>query len=53
MHRTNSRHQTYYGPHGRWPLMVRAGFRPHGLHCFRHKFGSATFTVCRVDPAEA
>lgn len=25
------------------PLMVRAGFLPHDIHCFSHKFGLNTF----------
>jgi SAM-dependent methyltransferase len=45
-------HKTYYDPRDLWPLLVRAGFRPHGIRCFRHKFGFATFAVCKVDPLE-
>jgi SAM-dependent methyltransferase len=43
-------HKTYYDPRDLWPLLVRAGFRPHGIRCFKHKFRFATFAVCRVDP---
>ncbi len=42
-------HKAYYDPRDLWPLMVRAGFRPHGIRCFRHKFGLNTFAVCTVD----
>lgn len=45
-------HKTYYDPRDLWPLMVRAGFKPHAIRCFRHKFGLNTFAVCTVDPAE-
>lgn len=43
-------HKAYYDPRDLWPLMVRAGFLPHSIRCFRHKFGLNTFAVCRVDP---
>jgi SAM-dependent methyltransferase len=42
-------HKTYYDPRDLWPLLVRAGFRPRNIRCFRHKFGLNTFAVCRVD----
>jgi SAM-dependent methyltransferase len=42
-------HKTYYDPRDLWPLMVRAGFRPHAIKCFRHKFGLNTFAICTVD----
>jgi SAM-dependent methyltransferase len=42
-------HKTYYDPRDLWPLLVRAGFVPHGIRCFRYKFGLNTFAVCRVD----
>jgi len=45
-------HKTYYDPRDLWPLMVRAGFKPHAIKCFRHKFSLNTFAVCTVDPAE-
>jgi hypothetical protein len=46
-------HKTYYDPRDLWPPLVRAGFRPRGIHCFGPEFGFATFAVCRVDPAGA
>jgi SAM-dependent methyltransferase len=42
-------HKTYYDPRDLWPLLVRAGFKPHAIRCFKHKFGLNTFAVCRVD----
>ena len=42
-------HKAYYDPKDLWPLLVRAGFRPSGICCFRHKFGLNTFAVCRKD----
>lgn len=42
-------HKTYYDPRDIWPFMVRAGFVPHNIKCFRHKFGLNTFAVCRVE----
>jgi SAM-dependent methyltransferase len=44
-------HKAYYDPHDLWPLLVRAGFRPSDIDCYRHKFGLNTFAVCRVPPA--
>jgi SAM-dependent methyltransferase len=41
-------HKMYYDPRDLWPLLVRAGFIPHGIHVFRHKFGLNTFAVCRA-----
>lgn len=41
-------HKTYYDPRDLWPLLVRAGFVPHDIRCFRHKLGLNTFAVCRV-----
>jgi 2-polyprenyl-3-methyl-5-hydroxy-6-metoxy-1,4-benzoquinol methylase len=41
-------HKTYYDPRDLWPLLVRAGFQPSRIRCFRHKFGLNTFAVCRV-----
>jgi SAM-dependent methyltransferase len=40
-------HKTYYDPPDLWPLLVRAGFPPRGIRCFRHKFGLNTFAHCR------
>jgi SAM-dependent methyltransferase len=45
-------HKRYYGPRDLWPLLVAAGFIPHGIRCFRHKFGLNTFAVCKVDPGD-
>ena len=42
-------HKTYYDPKDLWPLLVRAGFRPRHIRCFRHKFRLNTFAICRVD----
>lgn len=46
-------HKTYYDPRDLWPLLVKAGFRPHGIRCFKHKFTMCTFAVCRVDASGA
>jgi SAM-dependent methyltransferase len=46
-------HKTYYDPRDLWPLLTRAGFVPHGIRCFRHKFSLNTFAVCKVDATEA
>ena len=45
-------HKRYYDPRDLWPLLVAAGFAPHGIRCFRHKVGLNTFAVCKVDPVE-
>jgi SAM-dependent methyltransferase len=42
-------HKAYYDPRDLWPLLVQAGFQPHGIQCLRHKFGLNTFATCRVD----
>jgi 2-polyprenyl-3-methyl-5-hydroxy-6-metoxy-1,4-benzoquinol methylase len=39
-------HKMYYDPRDLWPLLVRAGFLPRDIRCFRHKFGLNTFAVC-------
>jgi SAM-dependent methyltransferase len=39
-------HKTYYDPRDLWPLLVRAGFAPSQIRCFRHKLGLNTFAVC-------
>jgi SAM-dependent methyltransferase len=44
-------HKAYYDPRDLWPLLVRAGFLPHEIDCYRHKFGLNTFAVCRVSSA--
>jgi SAM-dependent methyltransferase len=43
-------HKRYYDPRDLWPMLVRAGFRPSGIRCRRHKFGLNTFAVCKVKP---
>jgi SAM-dependent methyltransferase len=45
-------HKAYYDPRDLWPLLVRAGFRPSDIRCFRHKFGLNTFAECRRDGVE-
>ncbi len=40
-------HKCYYDPKDLWPLIVRAGFCPSNIQCFKHKFGLNTFAVCR------
>jgi SAM-dependent methyltransferase len=45
-------HKMYYDPRDLWPLLVRAGFAPHDIRCFRHKFGLNTFARCRREAAE-
>jgi len=40
-------HKAYYDPRDLWPVLVRAGFRPRQIRCFRHKFGLNTFAVAR------
>lgn len=42
-------HKNYFDPKDLWPLLVKAGFRPRNIRCFRHKFGLNTFAICRVD----
>lgn len=41
-------HKAYYDPRDLWPMLVRAGFRPSLIRCYRHKFGLNTSAVCRV-----
>jgi SAM-dependent methyltransferase len=41
-------HKMYYDVRDLWPLLVRAGFLPHDIHCFPHKFGLNTFAACAV-----
>ena len=40
-------HKMYYDPRDLWPLLVKAGFRPRDISCFRHKLGLNTFARCR------
>ncbi|HEV2350766.1 MAG TPA: methyltransferase domain-containing protein [Terriglobia bacterium] len=41
-------HKMYYEFHDFWPLLVRAGFLPHQISCYRYKFGIGLFGVCRL-----
>jgi SAM-dependent methyltransferase len=41
-------HKAYYDPEDLQPLLVQAGFRPHEVDCYKHKFGLNTFAVCRM-----
>ena len=41
-------HKAYYDPEDLRPLLVQAGFRPHEVDCYKHKFGLNTFAVCRM-----
>jgi SAM-dependent methyltransferase len=43
-------HKAYYDPKDLWLLLRKAGFLPHNIRCFRHKFGLNAFAVCRVEP---
>jgi SAM-dependent methyltransferase len=40
-------HKMYYDPRDLWPLLVRAGFSPRQIRCYRHKLGLNTFAACR------
>jgi len=42
-------HKRYYDPRDLWPLLVKAGFPPHGIKVRRHKFGLNTLAICRLD----
>lgn len=44
-------HKMYYDVRDFWPLLVRAGFLPHQIRCFPHKFGLNTFAVCKLAAA--
>ena len=46
-------HKLYYDPRDLWPLVVRAGFQPHAIRCFRHKFGLNTFAVATKTGTDA
>jgi SAM-dependent methyltransferase len=41
-------HKTYYDPPDLLPLLAQAGFRPHEIDCYKHKFGLNTFAACRM-----
>ena len=40
-------HKRYYDPRDLWPVLVRAGFKPSGIKCFKHKFDLNTWAQCR------
>jgi SAM-dependent methyltransferase len=40
-------HKRYFDPRDLWPLLVQAGFVPHGIRCYRYKLGLNTFAACR------
>lgn len=42
-------HKAYYDPRDLWPRLVRAGFKPSRIACFKHKFGLNTFATCRKE----
>jgi len=42
-------HKRYYSVRELWPLLVRAGFAPHNIKCYRQLVGVNTLAVCRVD----
>lgn len=42
-------HKMYYDVRDLWPLLVRAGFAPHQIRCFPHKFGLNVFAACRLE----
>ena len=46
-------HKRYYDPKDLWPLLVAAGFPPHGIRLRRHKGGLNAVAVCRIDEAQA
>ncbi len=43
-------HRMYYAPRDLWPLLVRSGFLPSEIRCFRHWLRLNTFAVCRKSP---
>jgi SAM-dependent methyltransferase len=45
-------HKAYYDPRDLWPMLVRTGFTPSLIRCYRHKFGLNTSAVCRVPAVE-
>ena len=42
-------HKMYYDFRDFWPLLVRAGFLPHQIRCYKYKFGIGLFGVCKLD----
>jgi SAM-dependent methyltransferase len=45
-------HKRYYDPRDLWPMLVKAGFRPRGISCRKHKFGLNTFAVCTASGSD-
>ncbi len=43
-------HKMYYDPQQLWPMLVKAGFLPSKIRCFKHKFGLNTFAACEKGP---
>jgi SAM-dependent methyltransferase len=41
-------HKMYYDFCDFWPLLVRAGFLPHQVRCYKYKFGIGLFGVCKL-----
>jgi SAM-dependent methyltransferase len=39
-------HRRYYDPKELWPMLVRAGFKPSRIRCYRHKLFLNTFAAC-------
>lgn len=42
-------HKMYYDVKDLWPVLVRGGFKPSMIQCFKHKFGLNTFAFCKVE----
>lgn len=45
-------HKWYFDPRDLWPMLVRAGFKPSGITCHRHKLGLNTFAACQAHRPE-
>ena len=43
-------HKRYYNPQELWPMMVKAGFKPSAIQCFRHKFLLNTYATATRSP---
>jgi SAM-dependent methyltransferase len=41
-------HKWYFDPNDLWLMLVRAGFKPSEIRCYRHKLRMCTFAACRV-----
>lgn len=41
-------HKMYYDKRDLWPLLVRAGFKPSGIHLRYHKFGLNLFATVQM-----